>query len=137
MCCMDKAYSWALLVWAICQSQNAFLQEWLHLRSQYLTELLESEANGEGVQCTSCSLDPGILHCTDCFGNSVWCKHCGLSSHMSLPFHQIQIWDGKCFIKSSLLEQGFVMHLGHNGRCFPVQKNYWDDMSMAGADEEE
>jgi len=30
---------------------------------------------------------------------------------MSLPFHRIQIWDGKCFIKSSLLEQGFVMHL--------------------------
>jgi len=37
------------------------------------------------------------------------------SSHMSLPFHQIQIWDGQCFIKSSLLEQGFVMYLDTMG----------------------
>src|SRR5882724_3728903 len=71
------------------------------------------------------------------FGNSVWCKHCGLSSHMSLPFHWIQIWDGKCFLKSSLLEQGFVMHLGHNGKSCPVQRNPLDDVSMAGAYEEE
>jgi len=93
--------------------------------SQYLSELLESEANGVGIQCTTCSLHPGILHCTDCFGDSVWCKGCGLSSHMSLPFHWIQIWDGKCFVKSSLLEQGFVMHLGHNGQSCPVQRNPW------------
>src|SRR5882724_10433911 len=61
----------------------------------------------------------------------------GLSSHMSLPFHQIKIWDGKCFIKSSLLEQGFLMHLGHNGQSFPVQRNPLDDVSMAGAEGEE
>jgi len=36
-------------------------------------------------------------------------------SHMSLPFHRIQIWDGKCFLKHLFLEQGFVMHLGHMG----------------------
>ena len=90
-----------------------------------------------GIQCTTCSLHPGILRCTDCFGDSVWCKGCGLSSHMSLPFHRIQIWDGKCFVKSSLLEQGFVMHLGHNGQSCPVQRNPWEDVSMAGAEEEE
>src|SRR5882672_1870962 len=53
------------------------------------------------------------------------------------PIHWIQIWDGKCFVKSSLLEQGFVMHLGHNGQSFPVQRNPWEDVSMAGAEEEE
>src|SRR5882672_8007034 len=46
-------------------------------------------------------------------------------------------WDGKCFIKSSLLEQGFVMHLGHNGQSCQVQRNPWEDVSMAGAKEEE
>src|SRR5882724_8753664 len=56
---------------------------------------------------------------------------------MSLPFHWIQIWDGKCFIKSSLLEQGFVMHLRHNGQSCPVQSIALDDVSMAGAEEEE
>ena len=35
-------------------------------------------------------------------------------------------------MKSSLLEQGFVMHLGHNGQSCPVQRK-----SMAGAEEEE
>src|SRR5882724_8684981 len=40
--------------------------------------------------------------------------------------------------KSSLLEQGFVMHLGHNGQSCPVQRNPLDDdVSMAGAEEEE
>jgi len=104
---------------------KCLLQEWLLLHPQYLSELLESKANGVGVTCTSCSLWPGILCCTDCFSGSVWCKGCGLSSHMSLPFHQIQIWDGKCFIKSSLLEQGFVMHLGHNGQSSQCRGTPW------------
>jgi len=56
---------------------------------------------------------------------------------MSLPFHQIQIWDGQCFIKSSLLEQGFVMYLGHNGQSCPVQRDALDDVAMAGAEEED
>src|SRR5882724_4991856 len=126
------------MFWGICQSQNAFFRDWLLLHPQYLSELLESKANGVGVRCTSCSLWQGILCCTDCFSGSVWCKGCGLSSHMSLPFHRIQIWDGKCFIMSSLLEQGLVMHLGHNVQSFPVQRNPLDDdASMAGAEEEE
>ena len=29
------------------------------------------------------------------------------------------------------------MHLGHNGRSCPVQRNPVDDVSMAGADEQE
>jgi len=59
-------------------------------------------------------LVPSILRFTDCFGNSVWCKHCGLSS--TCPYLPPDPdMDGKCFLKSSLLEQGFVMHLGHNG----------------------
>ena len=88
------------------------------------------------VPCIGCSLRPGILRCTDCFGNSVWCKGCALSSHRSLPFHRIQIWNGKCFIRSSLFEQGFVMCLGHNGQSCPAQRNAWEDVRMAGAEEE-
>ena len=29
------------------------------------------------------------------------------------------------------------MHLGHNGKSCPVQRNPWEDVSMAGAEEEE
>jgi len=40
------------------------------------------------------------------------------------------------FIKSSLLEQGFFMHLGQNGQSCPIQSVALDDVSMAGAEEE-
>ena len=106
------------------------------LHPQYLSELLESEENGAGVQCTSCSVHPGILCCTDYFGFSLVQKLWVIKPHfLTLPPDPDLGW--QCFIKSSLLEQGFVMHLGHNGRCHPVQRNTWDDVSMAGADEEE
>ena len=113
----------------------------MDLCPQYLWELLEREANGMGVQCTGCSVHPGILHCTDCFSNLVWCQGCSVSSHRSLPFHRIQIWNGKCFVRSSLFKQGFVMHLGHHGESCPVQRNPLEYVSTPGAeageDEEE
>src|SRR6266481_4860918 len=118
-------------------AQNSFLKEWLDLCPQYLWELLEREANGMGVQCTGCSVHPGILHCTDCFSNLVWCQGCSVSSHRSLPFHRIQIWNGKCFVRSSLFKQGFVMHLGHHGESFPVQRNPLEYVSTPGAEAEE
>jgi len=97
---VGQASSWwgkcRQILTGIHQSQNSFLQEWLPLCPQYLSELLEREANGMDVPYIGCSLHPGILHYTDCFGNSVWCKSCDFSSHLSLPFHQIQIWNGKC-----------------------------------------
>jgi len=62
----------------------------------------------------SCSLQPGILHCTDCFNGSVWCKGCGLPATCPYP-PSPDLGMANVFIKSSLLEQGFVMYLGHNG----------------------
>jgi len=76
---------------------------------------------------------PGILRFTDCFAIQSGVTF-GLSSHMSLPFHRIQIWDGKCFLKSSLLEQGLSCTWDTMG-ILPSPEESLDDVSMAGADE--
>jgi len=44
---------------------------------------------------------------------------------MSLPFHQLQIWDGKMFLKVISLKQRFVMHLGHNGKYCQSRGTPW------------
>ena len=85
------------------------------------------------------------------WGSSVTAAPCTQVSSTALTVLEIQsgakvvvyqatcpypFWDGKCFIKSSLLEQGFLIHLGHNGQSFQVHRNPLDDdVSMAGAEE--
>jgi CxC2 like cysteine cluster associated with KDZ transposases len=119
------------------QSQNSFLSEWLPWQPIYLRELLDGEANGVGANCIHCSLRPGILRCLDCFGSPVWCKECAISTHRLQPFHRIQAWTGKCFSRSSLFEQGFVIYLGHHGQPCPAHREPELDMPMVGAEEEE
>ncbi len=88
-----------------------------------------------GAKCISCSLRPGILRCPDCFGNPVWCKECCLSSHRLVPFHRIQEWTGQCFSKSSLFDQGFILHLGHHGQPCPAHREPWEDVPIVGEEE--
>jgi hypothetical protein len=77
------------------------------------------------------------VRCSDCFGNVVWCKECAVQSHQNLPFHRIQVWDGKCFLKSSLLQIGFILHLGHGGNpcpCIPSELDDWKDEEVDEGD---
>ena len=60
-----------------------------------------------------------------------------LSSHKLLPFHRLEVWDGNCFVKSSLFEQGFLLHVGHGGEMCPrnqSRSNHWEDVPSS-ADE--
>ena len=69
----------------------------------------------------------------DCFGTPVWCHCCALVVHSALPFHRIQLWNGKCFFKTTLFEQGFVIHLGHDGHLcptLPATSSPWVDVHM-------
>jgi hypothetical protein len=115
------------------QTQNDYLRDWLPLRPLYLNMLLEREANGCDAKCSVCNSCDGIVRCSDCFGNVVWCETCVIKSHQNLPFHRIQVWDGKCFLKSSLFKIGFILHLGHGGNpcpCHPSEMDDWKDEDM-------
>ena len=83
--------------------------------------------------CAACQVTLGIIHCSDCFGTPVWCCGCALEVHSALPFHRTQLLNGKCFLKTSLFEQGFVIHLGHDGHPCPAHlatSSPWVDVHL-------
>ena len=88
--------------------------------------------NGE---CWGCKDAAGSLQCKDCFGRRSLCRECMVSSHKLLPFHRLEVWDGNCFVKSSLFEQGFILHVGHAGEMCPRNQsrdNDWEDVPILG-----
>jgi hypothetical protein len=112
------------------QSQNDFLRDWLPFRDQYLYEMLTIEALRPDSKCAACGRQDPTIRCTDCFGSPGFCKPCIVVSHRSLPFHRIQTWNGKCFLKSSLLEEGFTLYIGHGGQPCPSSQQEvveWED----------
>jgi hypothetical protein len=49
----------------------------------------------------------------------------------------VQAWNGKCFVKSTLFDQGFIMNLGHGGEpCphSPPHADIWEDVEMSEMD---
>ena len=74
------------------------------------------------------------MGCLDCHGRHSECRECVLSSHSQLPFHRLERWNGKCFLKSSLFEQEVVLHIGHGGQRCPSRpgghRDLWEDVEM-------
>ncbi|KAJ6566718.1 hypothetical protein B0H19DRAFT_1025332 [Mycena capillaripes] len=107
------------------------LRQWAEdHRNTFLAELLclegctDAELNG----CASClkqfelkqpgtpsvPVAPGDHHCVDCTGGGeLLCGDCILKRHLQLPFHRIQHWDGKMFVRKSLRSLGLRIQLGH------------------------
>lgn len=78
------------------------------------------------------------MRCLDCYGGHSECKECILNAHQRLPFHRLEIWDGKCFTKTSLFDQGFVLRVGHGGHWCPSrtdsQNDLWEDINIGEED---
>jgi len=59
------------------------------------------------------------------FGLFWWtseCRECILRAQPALAIPQDwEIWDGKCFTRTSLIDQGFVLHVGHGSHQCPSQ----------------
>jgi hypothetical protein len=51
-----------------------------------------------------------------------------MEHHKLLPFHRIQKWNGKYFAKTTLHDQGYVLHLGHHGGMCPDTEDPWLDV---------
>ncbi|KAI6018405.1 hypothetical protein EDC04DRAFT_2902121 [Pisolithus marmoratus] len=84
------------------KSQNDFIREWLPWRTEYLNVILEEEQLAKGGIC---------VH--------AWCGPSAVKTHKNLPFHKVQRWNGTPYEATSLMELGFLWHIGHGGLPCP------------------
>ncbi|KAI5998461.1 hypothetical protein EDC04DRAFT_2584920, partial [Pisolithus marmoratus] len=101
------------------QSQNDFIREWLPWRTEYLNVILEEEQLAKGGICEECSQAEGCIRCMSCTGIHAWCGPCAVKAHKNLPFHKVQRWNGTHYEATSLMELGFLWHIGHGGLPCP------------------
>ncbi|KAG1838506.1 hypothetical protein C8R48DRAFT_622188 [Suillus tomentosus] len=61
----------------------------------------------------------GTCCCLTCTSDHGWCGSCIVASHQSLPFHEIQMWNNKCFDDTTLANQEFIWYMSHGGKSCP------------------
>ncbi|KAI6099659.1 hypothetical protein F5141DRAFT_1205122 [Pisolithus sp. B1] len=59
-----------------------------------------------------------------CAGVHAWCGPCAVKVHRNLPFHKVQRWNGAHYQPTSLMDLGFLWHIGHGGDPCPCN---WSD----------
>ena len=101
------------------------------LRTTYLREILELEAPPPSKICQVCNQNNFKFRCRDCFYQPATCSSCCTKSHINIPFHSIDVWNGVCFLPSDLLHVGLAIHLGHQGSPCPEfreegEKDQWE-----------
>ncbi|KAI6010350.1 hypothetical protein EDC04DRAFT_2610218 [Pisolithus marmoratus] len=101
------------------KSQNDFVREWLPWRAEYLNVILEGEQLAKGGICEQCEEAEGSVWCMSCTGVHAWCGPCAVKAHRNLPFHKVQRWNGTHYEPTSLMELGFLWHIGHGGDPCP------------------
>ncbi|KAI6006387.1 hypothetical protein EDC04DRAFT_2583076, partial [Pisolithus marmoratus] len=103
---------------------NDFITEWLPWRAKYLNVILEGEQLAKGGICEQCCQAEGSIRCMSCTHVHAWCGPCTVKVHRNLPFHKVQRWNGTHYQATSLMELGFLWHMGHGGEPCPQS---WDD----------
>ena len=106
---------------------NEALIEWLPHRDEYISEILDFEKRPANQQCSQCQLQEGRFRCKECFSQAPLCQDCCFTTHLNAPFHHIEKWTGQFFDKTSLNQEGFILHLGHGGQPCPTDYTGWDN----------
>ncbi|KAI6019104.1 hypothetical protein EDC04DRAFT_2607623 [Pisolithus marmoratus] len=100
------------------KSQNDFVREWLPWRAEYLNVILKGEQLAKAGICEQCEEAEGSVWCMSCTGVHAWCGPCAVKAHRNLPFHKVQR-NGTHYKPTSLMEVGFLCHIGHGGDPCP------------------
>ena len=95
------------------------LSESLLYRDAHTSEILDQEQPPANPLCPECKSKQGIICCKDCFSRRMLCHDCCLMVHQNAPFHSIEKWTGHFFQATSLDEEGFTLHLSHDGAPCP------------------
>ncbi|KAI6160855.1 hypothetical protein EDD17DRAFT_1482804, partial [Pisolithus thermaeus] len=103
---------------------NDYIREWLPWRVEYLNVILEREQLAKGGICEQCCEAEGSVWCMSCTGAHAWCGPCAVKAHRNLPFHKVQRWNGAHYQPTSLMDLGFLWHIGHGGDPCPCN---WSD----------
>ncbi|KAI6137144.1 hypothetical protein F5141DRAFT_1230928 [Pisolithus sp. B1] len=106
------------------KSQNDYIREWLPWRVEYLNVILEGKQLAKGGICEQCCEAEGSVWCMSCTGAHAWCGPCAVKAHKNLPFHKVQRWNGAHYQPTSLMDLGFLWHIGHGGDPCP---HNWSD----------
>jgi hypothetical protein len=56
---------------------------------------------GDVCECAK----PGLYRCVECFNAPMWCYTCIVREHRYNPFHHIEQWGGKMFVRDALATQ--------------------------------
>jgi CxC2 like cysteine cluster associated with KDZ transposases len=118
------------------------MREWLqNYRQYFLEEMVRRDGLGgfeELPLCYDCKDHSGSARCIDCFGDALLCPQCIVKAHQhllrdrievsisdacmhcNLDIYPFQQWLDGYFQCTSLVELGFIVHLGHEGASCPV-----------------
>ncbi|KAF7294445.1 CxC2 domain-containing protein [Mycena kentingensis (nom. inval.)] len=100
--------------------------QWRAMKSMFLDELLRHEGLGDAWDAPACSF------CHVELGHSQ-CHHCVKRAHQLLPFHHLDEWNGRFWVKTSLCELGLVVQLGHGGFPCPFPDVFVRNMTVIDA----
>lgn len=102
--------------------------------SRYMDELLERE--GAFIQgfnfrhihphlgrpCKHCSKSDASHRCISCFSSPLLCGECTVNSHIHMPFHTIEVWNGSFFARTDLRTLGLIVSAHEGGGLCPHRR---------------
>ena len=93
------------------------MKDWEEMFPKILAGMLRIEAHPliPGEKCQGCSSETAIACCHKCMDSPTLCQACVVVHHVHHPFHWIQMWNGKYFVPTDLIDLGYVRWLGHQG----------------------
>ncbi|KDQ23111.1 hypothetical protein PLEOSDRAFT_1017784, partial [Pleurotus ostreatus PC15] len=93
-----------LLVWT--SEIDLFVEEFLRLEGR-------GGINCTTVICASCGAVEGTFHCSQCLDTRLFCRDCLMTRHLTLPFHIVDMWNGRFFERRNLRVLGLRIQLNH------------------------
>ncbi|KAF8960093.1 hypothetical protein BDZ97DRAFT_2060892 [Flammula alnicola] len=90
------------------------------------------------IGCEAMVAQPSFqgFRCRDCQDLHLFCEHCIVVNHSTLPFHHVQKWNGVYFEKTTLKALGLCVQLGHpdTNICPLPQTAFHDEFIVIDSD---
>ncbi|KAI0702154.1 hypothetical protein C8Q76DRAFT_633263 [Earliella scabrosa] len=83
--------------------------------------MLEAESHrGIPGRCLGCETAVAQFRCRECSDCLPLCLPCLLAVHRHAPYHWVEEWTGRYFVRRDLSSLGFIRYLGHDGDICPT-----------------
>lgn len=92
---------------------------------QFLRELIQLEGGDPQQLCGRCRIatKESLYRCRECFSNHLCCGQCIVKDHVANPFHRVEVWNNRYFLRTTLSNAGLELHLLHGGdQCVNPRK---------------